>query len=84
MNEHVQQQPPLSPLRADSWLGRGRWYPFVVVLSLGILSFVPFVHAAARTRRPLMMLAALLYTAAVVAIFVLVGTASWSAARSSD
>jgi hypothetical protein len=69
MNQPVPRQAP-SPVRASSWLGRGRWYPIVVVLSLGILSFVPFVHAAARTRRPLMVLTAVLYTAAVVALFV--------------
>jgi hypothetical protein len=68
MNQPVPRQaPPAHPV--SSWLGWGRWYPIVVVLSLGILSFVPFVHAAARTRRPLMVLTALLYTAAVVALF---------------
>jgi hypothetical protein len=51
------------------WFRRGGWYVFVVVLSLGILSFVPFVHAALRTRRPLMWLWAVLYTAAVITLF---------------
>lgn len=69
MDQPVPRQAPPSPLRASSWLGRGRWYPFVVVLSLGILTFVPFVHAATRTRRPLMVLTAAFYTAAVVVLF---------------
>jgi len=73
MNQPVPRQAPPSPLRAGSWLGRGRWYPFVVVLSLGILTFVPFVHAATRTRRPLMVLTAALYTAAVVVLFMSTG-----------
>lgn len=71
MNRYVQQQPPTTPPRPAALLGRGRWYPIVVVLSLGILSFVPFVHAAVRTRRPLMLLTAVLYTAAVIALFML-------------
>ncbi|TQM09258.1 hypothetical protein [Pseudonocardia kunmingensis] len=57
-----------------SWFLRGGWYLFVIVLSLGMLSFVPFVHAALRTRRPLMWLWATLYTAAVVALFLVTGT----------
>jgi DNA uptake protein ComE-like DNA-binding protein len=55
------------------WFLRGGWYPFVVVLSLGMLSFVPFLHAALRTRRPLVWLSLVVYAAAVVALFVLVG-----------
>ncbi len=51
------------------WFIRGGWYIFVVVLSLGMLSFVPFVHAAIRTRKPLTTLWAALYTAAVIALF---------------
>ncbi len=54
------------PLR---WFAQGGWYLFVIVLSLGILSFVPFVHAATRVRRPLMWLWMALYTAAVITIF---------------
>jgi len=69
--------PAAPPARRRSgpvgWFLRGGWYPFVIVLSLGMLSFVPFVHAAIRTRRPLMWLAAVLYTAAVVTLFVLAG-----------
>jgi len=63
--------PPAGERRGGflGWFGRGGWYIFVPVLSLGILSFVPFVHAAARTRRPLMWLTAVLYTAAVVTLF---------------
>lgn len=59
------------PLR---WFARGGWYVVVVVLSLGMLSFVPFVHAAIRTRKPLMWLWAMLYTAAVITLFALTGT----------
>lgn len=61
-----------APLR---WFVRGGWYLLVVVLSFGMLSFVPFVHAATRTRTPLMWLWAVLYTAAVVALFAVVDTA---------
>ena len=60
--------PRTGPLQ---WFARGGWYVFVVVLSLGMLSFVPFVHAALRTRRPPMWLWAVLYTAAVVTLFAL-------------
>ncbi|SHL28556.1 hypothetical protein SAMN05443637_12363 [Pseudonocardia thermophila] len=75
MYQHAPPPPPVVPQRTQtSWLGRGRWYPIVVVLSAGILSFVPFVHAAVRTRRPLMQLTAVLYTAAVVAMFLLIDT----------
>lgn len=56
------------------WFARGGWYVFVVVLSLGMLSFVPFVHAATRTRRPLMWLWVVLYTTAVVTMFLLTGS----------
>jgi hypothetical protein len=59
-----------------SWFARGGWYLFVVVLSLGILSFVPFVHAATRLRRPLAWLWAVLYTSAVVALFLVPSTPS--------
>jgi hypothetical protein len=69
MNQPFPQQAPPSPMSVRSWFGRGRWYPFVVVLSLGILAFVPFVHAATRARRPLMVLTAALYTAAVLVLF---------------
>jgi len=56
------------------WFARGGWYVFVVVLSLGLLSFVPFLHAATRTRKPLMWLWVALYTAAVVTLFLFTGT----------
>jgi hypothetical protein len=61
------------PLR---WFAQGGWYLFVVVLSLGLLSFVPFVHAAIRVRKPLMWLWMVLYTAAVITIFLNVGSAT--------
>lgn len=53
------------------WFLRGGWYLPVILLSLGILSFVPFVHAALRTRRQLHRLAAVLYTAAVITVFLI-------------
>jgi hypothetical protein len=59
------------PLR---WFTRGGWYVFVIVLSLGMLTFVPFVHAATRTRKPPMWLWAVLYTAAVVVLFAFAGS----------
>ncbi|WP_214371319.1 hypothetical protein [Pseudonocardia sp. H11422] len=55
------------------WFTRGGWYLFVVVLSFGMLSFVPFLHAAARTRKPLMWLWTALYTTAVVTLFLVTG-----------
>jgi hypothetical protein len=39
-------------LEPHRWFARGGWYLFVVVLSAGTLSFVPFLHAAIRTRTP--------------------------------
>lgn len=52
------------------WFSRGGWYLVLVVLSIGMLSFVPFVHAALRLRRsPLLWLWAVLYTAAVIIMF---------------
>ncbi len=63
--------PGTGPLQ---WFARGGWYVFVVVLSLGMLSFVPFVHAATRTRAPLMWLWVVLYTTAVVTMFLVTGT----------
>jgi hypothetical protein len=56
------------------WFTRGGWYLFVVVLSFGMLSFVPFLHAAIRIRKPPMWLWTVLYTAAVVTLFALTGT----------
>jgi hypothetical protein len=54
-----------------TWFLHGGWYLFVVVLSLGILSFVPFLHAAIRTRRPLMSIFVVLYSGAVITLFIL-------------
>jgi hypothetical protein len=54
-----------------AWFLHGGWYVFVVVPSLGMLSFVPFVHAALRTGRALTWLWAALYIAAVISLFVL-------------
>lgn len=51
------------------WFAQGGWYFLVVALSLGILSPIPFAHAAARLRNPLHWLTPLAYLAAVVAWF---------------
>ncbi|WP_433287043.1 ComEA family DNA-binding protein [Pseudonocardia sp. CA-142604] len=64
-------RPYRGPLR---WFAHGGWYLFVVVLSAGTLSFVPFLHAAIRTRKPLAWLWTALYTAAVITLFNLTGT----------
>jgi hypothetical protein len=55
------------------WFLHGGWYVFAIVLSLGMLSFVPFLHVALRLRRPLAWLWVGLYTAAVVALFQVTG-----------
>jgi DNA uptake protein ComE-like DNA-binding protein len=57
--------------RLGRWFTRGGWYVVVVVGSLSMLSFVPFVHAALRLRRPSAWAFAVLYTAAVVGIFLM-------------
>jgi hypothetical protein len=57
--------PRTGPLQ---WFARGGWYPFMIVMSLGMLSFVPFVHAALRLRRALAWLWAGLYSAAVITL----------------
>ncbi|MEU0510503.1 hypothetical protein [Amycolatopsis sp. NPDC006125] len=46
----------------------GWWYLPVTILSLGILAWVPFVHAAVRLRRPRIHLWAVLYFAVLVAV----------------
>ncbi len=51
------------------WFAHGGWYFFVVVLSFGILSPIPFAHAAARLRNPLHWLTPVVYIAAVVFAF---------------
>jgi hypothetical protein len=56
-----------SPFR---WFTEGGWYFAIVVLSLGILSPVPFAHAATRLRTPLSFLWPVLYAAAVVGLMV--------------
>ncbi|MFC4945334.1 hypothetical protein [Pseudonocardia sp. GCM10023141] len=55
------------------WLVNGGWYLPVVVASLGLLSFVPFLDAAYRTRRPIRWVWAGVYGAADVALVVLAG-----------
>ena len=57
--------PRTGPLQ---WFARGGWYPFVIVLSMSLLTFVPFVHAALRIRRVLTWVWAGLYSAAVIAL----------------
>ncbi|AIJ23347.1 hypothetical protein [Amycolatopsis methanolica] len=46
----------------------GWWYLPVKILSLGILAWVPFVHAAVRLRRPRLHLWAVLCFAVLVAV----------------
>jgi hypothetical protein len=46
----------------------GGWYFFVVLLSFGILTPIPFAHAATRLKSPVHWLWPVLYTAAVVGI----------------
>lgn len=73
------EAPATRPTRGGSalrWFVHGGWYLFVVVLSLGTLSFVPFVHAALRVRTPLTWLWMVLYTAAVITIFLNTGSAN--------
>lgn len=48
------------------WFAQGGWYFFVVVLSFGVLSAIPFAHAATRLRNPLHWLSPLAYAALVV------------------
>lgn len=47
------------------WFTHGGWYFVVVALSFGILSPIPFTHAATRLRTPLSVLWAVLYAVAV-------------------
>lgn len=54
-----------SPL---TWFAHGGWYLVLDVVSFGLLSFVPPLHAALRTRRPTMWLWSVLYLAAVVGV----------------
>jgi DNA uptake protein ComE-like DNA-binding protein len=51
------------------WFAQGGWYFFVVVLSFGLLSPIPFAHAATRLRNPLHWLSPLGYLALVVVAF---------------
>ncbi|GHE77358.1 hypothetical protein GCM10017786_03410 [Amycolatopsis deserti] len=48
----------------------GWWYLPLTILSLGLLTWVPFVHAAARLRRPRIHLWAVLYFALMVFVLV--------------
>ncbi|MFD4193546.1 hypothetical protein [Amycolatopsis thermoflava] len=48
----------------------GWWYLPVTILSLGLLAWVPFVHAAVRLRRPRIHLWAVLYFALMVFVLV--------------
>jgi DNA uptake protein ComE-like DNA-binding protein len=50
------------------WFAEGGWYFAVVALSFGILSPVPFAHAATRLRTPLSVLWPVLYAVAVGSI----------------
>lgn len=70
---HPATRERLGPLQ---WFARGGWYLLVVVGSLGILSFVPFLHAATRLRTPVAWLWVALYSAAVTWLFSLTGSGS--------
>ena len=67
-----------------TWFTRGGWWFFVHVLSFGILSPVPFAHAATRTRRTRDVAIAVLYVLAVIIPFVLIGTSPKNAAGHVD
>jgi len=56
-----------------NWFTRGGWWFFVHVLSFGILSPVPFAHAAVRTRRSLHTALAVVYLVLVILCFTLIG-----------
>ena len=68
------------PDRSGNWFTRGGWWFPVHVLSLGLLSPVPFTQAAIRSRRVAHGAAAVHYLVAVVAGLTLVGTAPRDAA----
>jgi hypothetical protein len=61
--------------RLVDWWRTGGWYVVVAIAGFGFLSPVGFVHAAIRTRARDLWAWAVLYTAAVVAVFVLSGSA---------
>jgi hypothetical protein len=54
------------------WFTEGGWYLFVVVLTLGIGSPIPFAHAAVRLKRPLATLWPFVYAAVVVTLMAFV------------
>jgi hypothetical protein len=54
-----------------SWFRDGGWYFVLVILSIGLLSPVPFAHAAGRLRDRRLWLITAVYTAAVATVFVL-------------
>lgn len=60
-----------SPVR---WFRHGGWYFLVVMTSLGVLTPVPFVHAATRLGTPWSWLWTAVYTAAVVGLLVVTGS----------
>jgi hypothetical protein len=67
---------PSAPARAS---GR-RWYFVVAILTFGFLTWVPFLHAAARTRRRVHQRLALAYGAVAVAMIVLASLTPYDAA----
>jgi len=64
----TQVPPHRSPFR---WFVEGGWYFLVVVASLGILTAVPFAHAATRLRTASAWLWTVLYAAAEILVLVL-------------
>jgi DNA uptake protein ComE-like DNA-binding protein len=51
-----------------TWFAQGGWYFALVLITLGILSPLPFAHAATRLRSPLGWVWPVLYAAAVVGL----------------
>lgn len=51
------------------WFTQGGWYFFVVVLSFGLLSPIPFAHAATRLRNPVHWLSPLIYLGLIITAF---------------
>lgn len=64
-----------SPGRRRNWFAAGGWYFLVTVVSLGLLAWVPFAHAASRLARRSTTLWAWTYAAGAVLVVVLLAGA---------
>lgn len=62
-----------SPTHPASARRPGRWYLLVPVLSFGLFTWIPFLHAATRTQRRSLRRLVLVYGAVTVVMFVLAG-----------